>query len=69
MLDLCAPGYAIALKKHHWWVTFGGRTFRRLPTGEHGERNPEIQVGIIRQLIRFLIIDMDCAKQHLEILR
>jgi hypothetical protein len=69
MLADCATGYTIARKKHHFWVSFNGRTYRGLPTGEHGERNPEIQVGIIRQMIRQLGIDLECAKEHLPILQ
>ena len=68
MLRECAPGFTIERKQHHFWVRFGDRTFRGLPTGEHGERNPEIQVGTIRQMVRRLGIE-ECAKKHLPILK
>lgn len=68
MLAACAPGFAIKRKKHHFWVTYNNLVYRSLPTGEHGERYPEIQVGIIRQMIRQLGISMDCARRHLPIL-
>jgi hypothetical protein len=69
MLAQCATGHTIVRKKHHYWVSFNGATFQGLPTGEHGERNPEIQIGIIRHMIRQLGIDMECAKKHLQVLR
>ena len=52
MLSECAPGFTMERKSHHYWIRYNGRIFRGLPTGEHGERNPEIQVGILRQMIR-----------------
>lgn len=69
MLKACAPEFTIERKKHRVWVMYNGLVFRGLPTGEHGERNPEIQVGIIRQMIRKLGIDLACAEKHLPILK
>lgn len=51
------------------FVRTDGLVFRGLSTGEHGARKPEVQIGSVRQMIRFLGIDMDCAKDHLSILR
>ena len=69
MLDKCAPGWAYEIKDHNIWVQYNGRTYYSLSRGEHGAKNPEIQVGQIRQLVNHLEIDMDCAKEELEILR
>lgn len=69
MLDECAPGYTSQTKEHYIWVTFNENTFRSLPKGRHGAKNPEIQVGHIRAMIRFLGIDMECAQGELEVLR
>lgn len=69
MLTACAPGFTFQRKKHHFWVYYNGLVFRGLPTGEHGERNPGVQVGTIRQMIRLLEIDLECAKKHLPVLK
>lgn len=69
MLDKCAPDYTYQTKEHNIWVQYKGKTFYSLPKGEHGAKNPEIQVGHIRQMINHLEIDMDCAKSKLEILK
>jgi hypothetical protein len=68
MLDACAPGHKVLEKKHHYWVLYNGETYRALPLGGHGKRNPEIQIGKIKQMIRQLRIDESCAKKHLPIL-
>ena len=68
MLDECAPGHSFEEKKHPIWITWQGRTFLGLPIGERGKDDPEIQVGKVRKMIRFLGIEMDCAKRHLPIL-
>jgi hypothetical protein len=69
MLDECAPGYTHRIKPHNIWVTFNGRTYPALPRGKKGDTNPEIQVGHIKQMIRFLGIDMECAQGVLKILK
>ncbi len=69
MLNACAAGYQFERKKHHFWVSYNGLVFRGFPTGEHGARNPLIQVGIIRQMIRQLGIELECAKKHLPLLQ
>lgn len=69
MLKECAPGHSMERKVHNFWVRANGRTFRSLPTGKHGAKNPEIEVGHIRHMVRHLGIDEDCAKTHLPQLR
>lgn len=69
MLTACAPSFGFERKKHHFWVYYNGLVFRGLPTGEHGGRNPVIQIGIIRQMIRQLGIELECAKKHLPLLQ
>ena len=69
MLDECAPGFARQENIHHHWITYNGKTYRRLPKGGHGKSNPPIQIGHIHKMIRALGIDQDCAKKHLKILR
>ena len=69
MLDECAPGAGIEAKKHRHWVRYAGKTYRGLPLGRHGRReNPEIEIGHVRQLIRFLGIDEECARQAIPAL-
>jgi hypothetical protein len=69
MLDDCAPGYQAREREHNWLVIYAGKSFPRLPRGPHGKRqNPGIQVGHIKQMVRFFEIQ-DCAGRHLEALR
>jgi hypothetical protein len=69
MLNHCAPGHTRKQRVHNWVVTYGSRSFPRLPVGEHGARkNPEIQVGHVKTMVRFLGIE-DCAKGQIERLR
>jgi hypothetical protein len=65
MLDECAPGFVWREKKHHYWVTFGGRTYLSLPKGEHGGKG-EIERGHIKKMARFLGI-LECAKAKLSL--
>lgn len=69
MLDACAGGWSDRKGPHKWCIMWQGRTYPSLPLGEHGKVNPGIEVGHIRQMIRALRIDMECAKRHLQILR
>ncbi len=68
MLDACAEGYEMVETKHHFRVTWQGRCYPSLPKGAHKKRKAEIQVGKIRQMIRQLGIDMECAKSQLGVL-
>lgn len=66
-LGICAPGASIRKKLHHFWVSYNGLTFRGLPLGKHGLReNPEIEVGHVRKMARYLGI-LECMKQQLGI--
>jgi|tagenome__1003787_1003787.scaffolds.fasta_scaffold17102722_2 hypothetical protein len=65
MLSRCAKGYQIEEKVHHHWVTYKGKTFCSLPKGYHGARVPEVEIGHIVGMIRYLGIDEKCA--HREI--
>jgi hypothetical protein len=66
MLDHCAPGHTRSAKLHHWWITFGEKTYRSLPLGRHGRRaNPEIEVGHVRKMVRHLSVS-DCAAKFLN---
>ena len=69
MLEACAPGFRIEEKLHRNWVRYKGKTFPGLPKGEHGKGDPEIEIGHVRKLIRFLGIDQSCAEKHLPTLR
>jgi len=69
MLKECAPGAQVTPKKHHYWVSWNGQTFRQMGLGEHGTKTPEIEIGVIKHMIRQLGIDADCAQRHLPILR
>lgn len=61
MLEHCVPGSHLELKKHHYWVYCPGKEiFRDLPKGEHGAQDPEIQMGKIKKMVRFLGIE-ECA--------
>jgi hypothetical protein len=69
MLNRCAPGYTKVEKPSYWWVEYKGKRFPQLPKGGPSERNPEIRVGVIRQLITQLEIDKMKAAEELPILR
>jgi hypothetical protein len=69
MLDHCAPGHSRKQRTHNWVVSYRASTFPNLPVGEHGQRkNPEIQVGHVKAMVRQLGI-ADCAKTQIERLR
>lgn len=65
MLKRCAPGAEVEEKLHHHWVRYNGRTFRALPKGRHGDRDPEVEVGHIDGMLDHLEIDKDCARRHI----
>ena len=67
MLDACAPGYTREKRPHNWCVRYNGKTFPSLPVGEHGRReNPDIQIGVVKQMIRQLGISAECVAKHLR---
>jgi hypothetical protein len=67
MLDNCAPGHKFEPKTHNIWVMWNGKKFASLPKGGHGEDNPEIQLGKVKQMINQLNISLACAKQYLPL--
>jgi hypothetical protein len=64
MLDECAPGHTATRKTHHFWVTYQGKTFQRLPLGEHGARRPEVYIGHVRAMVRLFGI-RECARRFI----
>jgi hypothetical protein len=69
MLDMCAKGYTAKDKLHHWWVLYQGKTFRGLSKGQHGKSNPDIQVGAIKQMVRFFGLNHECVAQAVPALK
>jgi len=65
MLKKCAEGHVATPQAHKWRIDFGDRTFPDLPLGAHGADDPEIQLGVVRKMIRHLRIDLDCAYKYL----
>jgi hypothetical protein len=66
MLDQCAPGHKRKKRIHKWLISWKGKSYPSLPTGEHGKRtDPQIELGHIKKMIRFLGIDLDCAKSEI----
>jgi hypothetical protein len=67
MLDACAAGHVKKASKHYWCIMYGEKTYPAFPLGEHGARkDPEIQVGHIKRMARYLGI-LDCAKKHIDL--
>lgn len=65
-LKACAGGITFELKKHHYWVYFGGKTFRGLPKGKgHGNADPEIEFGHVAKLCRMIGVDLACVEGQL----
>ncbi|MEO8602667.1 MAG: hypothetical protein ABI629_08830 [bacterium] len=70
MLEACAPKYSKKAREHNWLITWQERSYWSLPRGDHGTRtNPDIQLGHVRNMIRQLQINEECAQQHLPQLR
>lgn len=64
MLDECAPGHKIKVKKHKTWVYFGKKK-AFLPKGPHGaKRSYSLEIGHIRNMVRQFEIEK-CAKEQL----
>ncbi len=73
MLKECCPDFKIREGKHLDTVMCGKKSFPGLPKGSHSSRGPrsgrgQIQILHVRQLVRQLEIDEECAKKHLPIL-
>lgn len=69
MLDQCARGHTRSPKTHHWVVTFNALTYHTLPKGAHGKNDPEIEIGHVKKMVKFLNIGRVCANGMLPILR
>jgi hypothetical protein len=66
MLDHCAPGHTRSATTHYWCIRFGGKTYPSFPLGAHGRRkNPTVQVGHVRAMVRQLGISA-CAAGQIE---
>ena len=66
MLMACAPGHRMKPRVHNFVVYYNGRSFPSLPLGKHGARkDPEIKAGHVKQMIRQLGIDIDCARRFI----
>jgi len=66
MLENCASGAELIPKKHRIWVHWNSRTYRGLPKGSHGSKDPEIERGHVRHMVRFFDLDPACVQQHLR---
>jgi len=67
MLDVCAPGHKRKVRTHHWCIYFGKLTYPQFPKGEHGKKNPEIEMGHIKRMARYFGI-LDCARKQIPAL-
>ena len=64
MLADCSPGARIVPKKHHNWVLDSkGGSYKSLPLGEHGKKDPVIELGHVRKMARHLGFE-ECAQKH-----
>ena len=74
MLRHCLPGWnkeeGLSEGRHNYQVHHAGRTFWRLPSGQHGKRagSGEVQKGHVKALAEFFDI-LDCARGEIELLR
>jgi hypothetical protein len=70
MLDHCAGGWTDKIYTHNRFIFFNGKTFNRIPLGEHGRRKDvENELGHVRQMVRQLGIDETCAKSQISLLK
>jgi len=65
MLKKCADGYKAIELAHKWRVEYRGRTFPDLPIGRRGSNTPEVELGVVKKMIRHLQLDPDCVHRHL----
>jgi len=68
MLDECAPGFTKNERMHNWCIYYGALTYPSLPKGEHGKKNPEIELGHLKRLARHFGI-LDCARRCIPALK
>jgi hypothetical protein len=73
MLDECAPGYTYEVREHNVCIRYNGRTYPRLPRGEHKKqgrsKNPEIEIGHVKQMARQLGLKGDCCGEFIPQLK
>lgn len=65
MLNKCADGHKAIEQQHLWRIEFQGRTFPSLPIGRRKVKVPEVQLGIVRKMVRHLQLDEKCVRRHL----
>jgi hypothetical protein len=65
MLDCCAGGHTFRESTHSNMVEFQGK-MHALQRGSKSESDPEIQMGNVRKLVRFLEINPDCANGQIQ---
>lgn len=69
MLKRCLGEWWYEDKTHKRWVYAEGRESSfKLPLGPHGSKNPEIEIGHVRGMVRHFDIQ-ECAEGELEQLR
>lgn len=64
MLDECLPGHSRTEGDHYWAIKRkeDGKIFATLPTGKHGAKRPEVEIGHVRQMVRLFEIG-PCASK------
>lgn len=62
MLDQCARGWTRKETDHFWCLMWNKQTYPSFP------KKKDVAVGHIRKMLRHLVVDMDCAKKHLDVL-
>jgi hypothetical protein len=68
MLDECVPGHSRIRGDHYWSIAHpdGKRVFPAFPTGSHGARRPEAEIGHVRALVRLFEIPAECVSKHCQ---
>ena len=67
MLDDCAAGHSKTANQEYWTIRYGGKTFRKFPTGAHGNRrNPEVERGHVKAMVRHFLLPADCVARHIH---
>lgn len=66
MLKVCLPDATIKSLGRNYWFRNGANEYL-IPPGDHGDSDPEIQMGRIRALVARLGVDPACAKAQLGI--
>jgi hypothetical protein len=59
MLNECAPGHTLRVATHARVVKYNGKTYPSLP------KYPNIELGHIRKMVRYLEINRECAEGHI----